>query len=150
MLRKRLGILFGIIASLLVGVTACSAAPASQSVDAVNVPKQASSETKTNQTIWIKYARYTAYQASVNPEYWLLTETKVASVGQFIGSIDDPKTESGWHSNDLAVGTDLYEIANVPFSKALAVHMKDGIYLIAVFIGGSPPAKKTVYSHPTD
>jgi hypothetical protein len=99
--------------------------------------------TPSKQTIWIEYARYTASQAHENPTYWVLTNKPVNHVGELLGTIDDPSTESGWHSNKLSVRTKFFTIPGTSWTKAFAVQMKDGMYLEAVLAGSKKPNGST-------
>lgn len=103
-----------------------------------NTPEKTTTPSK--QTVWIEYARYTAYQAHDAPTYWVVTDKHVNHVGQFLGAVDDSSTQSGWHSNSLSVGTKFYTIQGIPFAKEFAVQMQDGTYVEAVSVGSKKPS----------
>lgn len=92
---------------------------------------------KSNENTWIEFAWYSASQFSIKPEYWALTKTRVGKfkVGHILAEIDDPHTQSGWHSNNLSVGTKIFCIPGIDFRKAFAVQMEDGSYLKAIAAG---------------
>lgn len=96
--------------------------------------------TPSKQTIWIEYARYTAYQEHQVPTYWVLTKKRVYQVGQQEGAIDlSPLNGSGWHSNLLSVGTKFFVIPGTSPTKAFAVQLNNGVYLEAVSVGSKKP-----------
>ncbi|MCF8564985.1 hypothetical protein LLE49_09675 [Alicyclobacillus tolerans] len=135
--------LYTLLAFSIIGtaflVSGCGAMP-SQHPARTSVATATNTPISSHKNIWIEYTRNTAYQEHQGPTYWVLTNKQVNHIGQFLGAIDDPSTQSGWHSNGLSVGTKFFAIPGTPSTKAFAVQMKDGMYLEAVLVGSKKPS----------
>jgi hypothetical protein len=130
------------VVGITVFVSGCGVTHTQQPLTTTNVTAATNTvpSTPSTQTVWIEYARYTAYQEHQGPTYWVLTNKRVYQVGQQEGAIDpSPLNGSGWHSNMLSVGTKFFVIPGTSPTKAFAVQMKNGVYLEAVSVGSKKP-----------
>jgi hypothetical protein len=86
---------------------------------------------------WVVYKSTTTYT-----EYYVLTNEKITKVGKvvfdFHGSDVTSQGPSGWGTND-ADAMKVYEIPEVDTNEAVAVEMKDGLYVRANEVGNKKP-----------